>query len=578
MTSQCLLAAEADQIQDFVFRAARLREIVGGSQLLARFCDKGVRALLTHPRYGGDPATDIIISDGGAFRLIFKGEDEENAKAKAAAFGRDLCELYRRAAGGSLTVALPPVAFSDENDFHRANDEAQKLLRRAKREGDKPAATAHLPYVAFCASCGLALAAAHRKKVAAEDVRANYLCSDCSRKDAEQLEQRRNERRQQPEGFIEEFRHAVRRHLAQMMSPAEVEGISLSSPERGDWPEMIGSRRLDPRRYVAYMVADGNDMGRLFDGCDRQQMKELSQILTQALRESLAAPCATLIACQEKVQGLGILPVLPLILGGDDLFALLPAPWAINFAARFCREYEQRLGAALREINLFDEQHLPTIATAVVVCKATYPHTLAHERAYHALKEAKAVARRLKIEGIENAATGRNYQASVLNFTVVTGSQISVDNGGAENFYRARLRPYFIGDDAPEEWGVNIERLLEARLTLRALPGKRRSELAQLYEIPPVGKEEQANDDLKQRWRPELDRLLARIGPKESKLHAALEDALSQLGAGAANQGFWGRTRRESTDEWRANGLPDLLEVWDFAFRADKRASDYEGE
>lgn len=32
-----LLAAEADQIQDFIFRASHLREVVGGSQLMTRF-------------------------------------------------------------------------------------------------------------------------------------------------------------------------------------------------------------------------------------------------------------------------------------------------------------------------------------------------------------------------------------------------------------------------------------------------------------------------------------------------------------------------------------------------------------
>ena len=41
-----LLAAEADKIQDFIFRAAKLREVVGGSRLLARFCVEGVNALI----------------------------------------------------------------------------------------------------------------------------------------------------------------------------------------------------------------------------------------------------------------------------------------------------------------------------------------------------------------------------------------------------------------------------------------------------------------------------------------------------------------------------------------------------
>ena len=38
-----------------------------------------------------------------------------------------------------------------------------------------------------------------------------------------------------------------------------------------------------------------------------------------------------------------LVPVLPLILGGDDLFALIPAPYALDFARRFCLAYEEQL-------------------------------------------------------------------------------------------------------------------------------------------------------------------------------------------------------------------------------------------
>ena len=79
--------------------------------------------------------------------------------------------------------------------------------------------------------------------------------------------------------------------------------------------------QFDPRRYVAYLVADGNDMGQVFDRCDEDQMRRLSRSLTRVLRESLAEVCAELLKNQEKVAQSKeqILPVLPLIMGGDDL-------------------------------------------------------------------------------------------------------------------------------------------------------------------------------------------------------------------------------------------------------------------
>jgi hypothetical protein len=44
-----LIAAEADRIQDLIFRSSRLREVVGGSQLLSRFC-QDMPALLGVPK------------------------------------------------------------------------------------------------------------------------------------------------------------------------------------------------------------------------------------------------------------------------------------------------------------------------------------------------------------------------------------------------------------------------------------------------------------------------------------------------------------------------------------------------
>ncbi len=74
-----LLAAEADKIQDFLFRSSKLREVVGGSQLLTRFCDEAALHLLE--KYGL-PKEDIITADGGGFRILFDDYD------KAESFGR----------------------------------------------------------------------------------------------------------------------------------------------------------------------------------------------------------------------------------------------------------------------------------------------------------------------------------------------------------------------------------------------------------------------------------------------------------------------------------------------------------
>lgn len=112
-----LLAAEADKIQDLIFRSSRLREVVGASELLTRFCGS-VKDTLAKDYKG-----QVVVNDGGSFRVIFDTRDQ------ALAFGADLAELYRLALGGSLTVAEPVEL---NGNFHEANKAASDRLRWAK--------------------------------------------------------------------------------------------------------------------------------------------------------------------------------------------------------------------------------------------------------------------------------------------------------------------------------------------------------------------------------------------------------------------------------------------------------------
>jgi hypothetical protein len=550
-----LLAAEADKIQDFIFRASKLREVVGGSRLLSRFCDEGVKHLTHHPVHA-DANPEVIISDGGAFRIGFDSEEQ------ARAFGRDLAELYRRCAGGTLTIATP-VSYENENEFPAANEEAQRGLREAKSRGRAVATIAHLPYIAFCASCGLAVAIKHRPKiirnitepetVAGTADRANYICADCLNK--------AEEKHQGSKDFIGRFRKAVKERL-----PDDWTGDLSEEPQKRDWTDRI--RRADPRNYVAYLVADGNGMGKLFSKCNKEQLKALSLKLTEVLRDSLAAPCAEMLIKQQgqkPIQDLGdTLPVVPLILGGDDLFALLPAPFALSLASKFCRAYEINLKAALTNLEIDGD---PTITAAMVICKSTYPHTLAHKRAGEALKDAKRLARRLEVDN--------GQPASALNFEIVTGNQVIAGVGETNKSYRSTLRPYFVNDNVTSEWGVNIERLLKARFGLRDMPGKRRAEFERLYaELPEDRDTPRENGDLLRRWKPQFDRFKLRSG-----IASELDEALVQLGDEQQKDFcYWKEAKRSLRESWFGHGLPDLLEAWDFAFQIDQPLTKYEEE
>jgi len=557
-----LLAAEADKIQEFVFRSSRLREVVGASQLLSRFCNSSDGALALAKHYGGD----MVVNDGGSFRVIFDGDE---AQENAIAFGADLSELYRLSLGGSLSVAKPTPL---NGDFRSANKEAGRMLRQAKNHPQGVAAEPHMPYVAFCASCGISLADQHgRLPAEPKDSKERYLCDTCQIKAQERWDERLGQ---------------LRRFLIAISG-------SEDQLEQFAWPEdtdTVADYDLGGRSYVAYLVADGNGMGAIFGQCDEPQIRRLSEGLTDAARNSLAASSSSLIARLDRLydkQNREIIPVLPLILGGDDLFALLPAPYALDVARQFCIEWEKQLAQLVKKVGLeigHGEGQIPrpTVAAAVVICKSKYPYALAHRRAEQLLKEAKTQSKLLAAE------TGEHLSA--VGFEVILGNRLAgneIEDENRSEAVQTTLRPYWVTESElspkAQERGIDLRRLLEQRLSLKDVPNKRLIEVRKYFERLPTDIDKYNRDERLVEWTAKLERMLKRSDKKKEVNGQGvtvnpLRDALIALGK-AISDGYGAHNWRkvEGGDKTLlAHGMLDLLEAWDFAQDLSHGRDEYE--
>lgn len=572
MTNRYLLAAEADKIQDFIFRAAHLREVVGGSQLLVRFCQEA-------PRHLGIPKKDIVVGAGGSFRILF---DSEQA---ARGFGEQLAEMYRRAADGALTVAEPqPV----NGDYGSAAQHAEEALRGAKRSRADAESSPQLPITAFCANCGSGLAAAYARRHDKESAE-QHLCNACLAKAAERAGERK------AGAFLEQF-------YALVTDGAQPDALHWPGREpRRDTDEYDPVEDVadyDSRRYVAYLVADGNNMGEIFGLCrSEDQVRLLSTGLDAVVQAALAEPTQLAMTQPARTRSRtqsSLIPVLPLILGGDDVFALLPAPWALDFAARFCRRYEQGMqellaGEQFASVRAAYAQKLakrtgapvdetatllqPTMAAAVVICKASHPYALAHEAGHAALKEAK---RAIKLLAEQQPLTAR----SAVNFEIILGGQLnpSEDSGSV----RTTLRPYWSAA-VPEGWGLPLDQLLDHRLALVPAPNKRIAALRELFDAPLLP--QKVDDASQAAWRRRLAYLLGRIERRSgagAAVPAAVLAALRDLGDGRLGSkeesptSPWRRVQRGlAAPAWHGHGLPDLIEAWDYTLRLDRPRGDY---
>lgn len=530
-----LLAAEADKIQDFIFHSSRLREVVGGSQLLTRFCEDVPSYLLQ--QCGGDPERDIIIKDGGGLRVLF------DYKEAAESFGERLAEVYRRATGSSLTLAEPVEV---NGCFEQASQEAEKKLRQAKLWQKNWQSQEQLPHMALCASCGTGLAVSHRAYYQNEEKQ--YFCVYCLNKSAEQKKGLGSFLA----GFFREV--AGEEGLLQADWPGK-----KKRRERSEEDQLEDIADYDPRRYVAYLLADGNDMGRIFDKCNSEQMRELSEGLTREIRRALAEPTKRIMEKNQLDDRSGFIPVLPLILGGDDLFALLPAPWALDFARCFCREYESRMAAEFNRIGLHEV--VPTISAAVIVCKYTHPYTLARTVGEGRLKEAKRFCKQRIFDG--------GQPCSAVNFEVARGGQLVSEPINGE--VRPTLRPYCLNDDA-DDCGLSLQRLLEQRWELRSVPNKRLAELQDLYDVDSL--KALRDPDQLALWQGKLERLVKRFELRSKDQGKVLRTTLRLLGGDEGD--YWRKVDRYPDQIWYGHGLPDLLNAWDFALSLEKSQREYE--
>lgn len=561
--SRYLLAVEADKIQDLIFRSSRLREVVGGSQLLARFCAEVPRYLL--PRYGGNIDRDIIIQDGGSFRILF------DRKKDAEAFGEKLAEVYRLATRGVLTVAEPVEV---NGDFGKASEEAEKNLRLAKRWRKDWQDLEQMPYMAFCASCGVGLAVAHQSYY--ENEKEQYLCVSCLNKSAERIEKSGSflkpfyrevvgeaELALADWPGMEKQRYRLGKGIVEDVADDNDEAHDRPVTEKRDLPEDIAD--YDPRRYVAYLLADGNAMGEVFGKCrSPEQMRDLSKGLTKVIRQALAVPARKMMENNQlDDNSQSFIPVLPLIMAGDDLFALIPAPWALDFALYFCQEYETGMAVLLKDTGLNDVVPRPTVSAAVIICKYNHPYAQAHAAGEARLKEAKRLSKQWIL-------TGGGQPLSAINFEVVLGGRLVDESPSSE--IRATLRPYWVSGGG-NDWGLPLQWLIEQRWELKSMSRKRLSDLKNLYDLNlPASLQ---SDEIKP-WQVRLERLLQRIEQRSENQGPAVRKVLNELGGN--EPGCWREVVRPPENIWYGHGLPDLLEAWNFALRLDKPCREYEGE
>ena len=220
--------------------------------------------------------------------------------------------------------------------------------------------------------------------------------------------------------------------------------------------------RFDKARKWAVIHADGNGLGGIFQSFaekvaatrpasagsvspNAHYARTLCEFSIAIDAATQAAFSAALSVFDTEEDRRGFVPVVPIILGGDDLTAITDANQALAFTAEFLRQYEQQTRASQTIRALTGQQGL-TACAGVAIIGRHYPFHHAYALAEALIGSAKSIK--------------RHGGGSALDFHVLFDSltpdledsrRCDSDDSTDTRQYRLTMKPYVVSSQASSD-------------------------------------------------------------------------------------------------------------------------------
>jgi len=352
--SHVLVLLETAGNQRYIFATNKLRENVGASELTHTACDTWVNEFV--------PKKDIILATSGKAYILADSEAAAikvirhvTTKALKDAPGLDLSGVYELITDG----------------VHNAIQAAHKHL--AARRGTNPGVEARfqrLPVVAECRTSGMPAKTFDTEGPAAEHGPRSVV-SLAKRAVAKDGIERMAETARNPDG------HDIVRNLEE-----------LDNLWGSDW--------------LAVIHADGNGLGYVFqhfwelagkpdDPTYRVRLKQFSDALDDCTASAFRHALRELFMRLKPEKKKKPLPVVPIVLGGDDMTVVMDGKYAVQFTIDFLKEFEKQTQASKTITDIIPGG--VTACAGVAITKPHFPFYAAYELAESLIKSAKAYAK-----------------------------------------------------------------------------------------------------------------------------------------------------------------------------------------
>ncbi|RMF71107.1 MAG: hypothetical protein D6738_14670 [Acidobacteria bacterium] len=335
-----VVAWDFPSIHRWVFGTDRAVEIRGASLLLDQFNREDMSARLRAALPG---AETVFAAGGSAVHVV----DADRETIEAA--GRSLRAEVRRRTGDGLDLFWGVGALEGATGFRGALAAAFRDLHR--RRGAPPAARADAepPFVRRCVSCGAEPAELGCSEPARDGGGFEWLGPACrARRDAAA---------------------AGRQHGVSAWARALGADRDDAEERRARDFHEIGEAAGRRSGYIGVLYADGDGMGRRLQ---RIESAAAYGSFAGALDEAIAAAVrGALRATMPEFDEGERIPADVLVLGGDDVVAVVPADRAIRFGLELMRGFEQE--ARGREPLARSGDDPPSVSVGIAIARQDQP-------------------------------------------------------------------------------------------------------------------------------------------------------------------------------------------------------------
>lgn len=365
------LKIAAEGIQKYICSTGKLKEMIGGSEIIRSLAEESFYepllaelGLREDREIAGNPDAYIVAqANAGALCLILQDQ------GKAAAFLESASsKLLAEFPGLPFFCALTDFDWADNasgrSAYSRARAKADDLISAQRSQMPVPQGSGLLPILRASRLDGLPA-----------------VCRDGDELVSLPSLARRNPR------MIEKSRERLREDIK---APAGMELVW-----KDDLAELLGGES----GKVALICMDGNDLGKLFHsrleesgslglGASIRSMKELSNRIEACNRQAFNYACDR-IARYEAMHGhrMGkpiIMPLRPLVMGGDDITIIARADIALLFVEEFTSKFDEAGKADKLSLGI-----------GMVVIDSSYPFAKAFPLAESLQDSAKELTRHL---------------------------------------------------------------------------------------------------------------------------------------------------------------------------------------